>query len=119
MKKIYNKYLYLFFIFIFYFIFGYYTHLYIPCIFHKITGLLCPGCGISRMIIAMFHGDFYKAFCYNKLLFVSSPIFVILFIDCVFSTFRNVKPLYMKIPKLVYYIYFFMLIAFGILRNIF
>ena len=118
MKKLYKVFI-LLFIFIFYFVFGHFTHIYIPCVFHMITGLLCPGCGVSRMIISIFHGDFVSAYYYNRLIFISSPIFIILFIDYVIKTIMNKKPLYMKIPNIVYYIYLVLLIIFMILRNIF
>ena len=34
----------------------------IPCVFNKITGLYCPGCGISRMFISLFSGEIKTAF---------------------------------------------------------
>ena len=37
------------------------THWSIPCIVYQLTGLQCPGCGISRMLLAMLHGDFRAA----------------------------------------------------------
>ena len=64
-----------------YLIWGHFTHLYIPCLVHEITGLYCPGCGATRMIISMLQGDFKQAFFYNQLLFISTPIFIVLFID--------------------------------------
>ena len=45
---------------------------YIPCIFHKITHMYCPGCGLTRMIISIFKLDIYQAFRYNPLLFIKS-----------------------------------------------
>ena len=33
----------------------------IPCMFHQITGLYCPGCGVSRMCLALFRLDFVSA----------------------------------------------------------
>jgi hypothetical protein len=34
------------------------TPLRIPCLFQKITGLACPGCGISHFCIRLLHLDF-------------------------------------------------------------
>ena len=45
----------------------------IPCLFHELTGYLCPGCGITRCFISILHGDFVKAFNYNKLVFCLLP----------------------------------------------
>ncbi len=39
----------------------------IPCLFHKITGLLCPGCGNSRAALALLRLDFAGALQYNML----------------------------------------------------
>ena len=33
----------------------------IPCIFHVVTGLQCPGCGVTRMLSALLHGDWRGA----------------------------------------------------------
>ena len=37
----------------------------IPCVLHEVTGLDCPGCGISRAILALARLDFAAAFGYN------------------------------------------------------
>ena len=39
----------------------------IPCLFYKITGLLCPGCGNSRAAIALLQLDLRKALKWNLL----------------------------------------------------
>ena len=36
-------------------IFVSYTGLAIPCLFRKVTGLLCPGCGVTGMCVALVH----------------------------------------------------------------
>ena len=45
----------------------------IPCLIKTVTGKYCPGCGISRMFLAMLELDFKKAFAYNPLLMVLLP----------------------------------------------
>ena len=42
----------------------------IKCLWNEMTGLYCPGCGITRMLIAMIQLDFYQAFRYNPFLFL-------------------------------------------------
>lgn len=35
------------------------------CIFHLLTGLECPGCGIQRALHHLLHGEFTEALRYN------------------------------------------------------
>ena len=49
----------------------------IPCIFYKMTGFHCPGCGVTRLFFSLFKLDFYQAFRYNPLIFIFLIIFVI------------------------------------------
>lgn len=39
----------------------------IPCLFHFITGLQCPGCGNSRVALCLLHLDIAGALSYNLL----------------------------------------------------
>lgn len=88
---------------------------YIPCPIKKITGLYCPGCGITRMLLSLLKLDFYKAFRYNPLVFISLPIGIYLYIDYII---RKNKSLYKKIPQKAWYIIIVIFIVYGILRNI-
>ena len=38
---------------------------FLPCVFHRTTGLWCPGCGLTRGAHALFQGDVQGAFGYN------------------------------------------------------
>ena len=48
------------------------------CIFHKITGLQCMGCGSQRMLHALLHLNFHGAFMANALLLCSLPFLAFL-----------------------------------------
>jgi hypothetical protein len=43
-------------------------HIYPVCEFHQLTGLNCPGCGATRALYALLHGDFATALHDNALL---------------------------------------------------
>jgi hypothetical protein len=43
------------------------------CIFHVMTGLNCPGCGMQRFLHAFMHGNFLEAIHYNYMLIVLIP----------------------------------------------
>lgn len=36
-----------------------------PCVFHRLTGLDCPGCGLTRMCLALIHLDVPNAYQSN------------------------------------------------------
>lgn len=44
------------------------------CIFFKLTGLYCPGCGSTRMLFYLVHGHPFEAFRYNALAMLVLPI---------------------------------------------
>lgn len=59
----------------FYFIFDPMESGYMPqCVFNRLTGWNCVGCGTQRMLHAMLHGDFVAAFKANALVFCSLPV---------------------------------------------
>lgn len=50
------------------------------CPFNWLTGLNCPGCGATRMVHALLHGDVVAAWHYNAVLLVLGvPLAVWLF----------------------------------------
>ena len=55
-----------------------FTGIGIPCVFHLVTGLDCPGCGITRAVIAVSKLDFKRAFELNRLSFTVIPVLAVL-----------------------------------------
>lgn len=68
----------IFFSFSYYKIFNNYK-VSIPCLFHKFTGLYCPGCGITRAIFSLLEFNIVAAIKYNLLLFTVVPILLFYF----------------------------------------
>lgn len=87
----------------------------IPCMLNITTGLNCPGCGITRMFDSLLHFKIYQAFRYNPFLFITLPIFgLIYFIECIkYIRFGEFSDKYTTF--LITYGIF--LVLFGILRN--
>ncbi|MCR5472688.1 MAG: DUF2752 domain-containing protein [Prevotella sp.] len=51
------------------------------CIFHAVTGLSCPGCGMQRFLHAFMHGNFLEAIQYNYMLIVLFPYLLLFGIE--------------------------------------
>jgi hypothetical protein len=51
------------------------------CIFHSITGLSCPGCGMQRFLHAFMHGHFLEAIHYNYILIILIPYLILFGIE--------------------------------------
>ena len=79
----------------------------IPCVFHEITGLYCPGCGATRAIVSLCKFNFYQAIRYNVLIVSLIPVFMISFI------FKKYK----KFGNLFWGIVLCVAVIFGIIRN--
>ena len=90
----------------------------IPCLFNKFTGLLCPGCGVSRMIISMLKFDFVSAYGYNKALFLTWPLIAFAVISSEMDYIRSGKRTVKPFVQILLIIEIIILAMFGIIRNI-
>ena len=88
------------------------------CPFHAITGLNCPGCGLTRGFNALFQGDILGALHFNALIPFYIVIFTYFVISLLFITFRGYG-LSWKIftPKLMFSFLIFALV-YAVLRNL-
>ena len=50
------------------------TALYPGCAFHRVTGLNCPGCGATRGMHALLHGDWRRALKDNALVMLTGVV---------------------------------------------
>lgn len=46
-----------------------------PCLFHKLTGLYCPGCGGTRAVVLLFTGHPLKSFAYHPLVLYMGALY--------------------------------------------
>ena len=90
-------------------------NIYINCPIKEITGLYCPGCGITRMLQAILQLNFYQAFRHNPLLFISLPFFIFFTVEGIIT---KKDPLYNKIPNKILITIIIIFIIYGILRNL-
>ena len=92
-----------------------------PCLFHTLTGLECPGCGMTRAFHAISHGDFAAAINYN----IFAPVVYLCFtltllsdIACLTMGRRILLRIPEKMKQVSAYNALFLVITYGILRNI-
>lgn len=91
----------------------------IPCIFHKITGLYCPGCGITRAFFALLELDITKAFHENALFTTCLPLVIIYITNWIKIWLNKEKKDASQIfPKSIWNLLLILTITFGIIRNI-
>ena len=88
----------------------------VPCLFHEVTGLQCPGCGITRMLTAVSELDFGAALQANAFLLLTSPYLSFLLLYSAYKWVRNER-IGAK-AEAAAAVYCVGLIVFGILRNI-
>ena len=88
----------------------------IPCIFKKITGLYCPGCGITRMFLSLIKFDIYQAFRYNPLVFILIILYIIYRLVDIIVFIRTNN--HFKINDRTYWFLLILVFCFAILRNI-
>lgn len=87
----------------------------IACVFYEITGLYCPGCGITRSILSLIDGNIYQAFRYNPIIFIDIPLIIIAsIIDFIYKDNKKVK----KVTNAIYIMLLIITLVFGVLRNI-
>lgn len=103
---------------IFYYVYDPLGSKYMPqCLFHRLTGWECPGCGSQRMLHALLHSDFAGAFHANPFALCALPF--ILFYLYLEVTRTRFPGLYIKTHSTwVVSSAGFAVIAWGILRNI-
>ena len=89
----------------------------IPCIFHVITGLYCPGCGISRMFLALLRLDLVTAARYNLFVLCLLPVGVILFLYKARQYIKTGRTDMGMIEKIGCIFVFVLCVVFSVLRN--
>ncbi len=99
-------------------IFVSYTGLAIPCLFRTVTGLLCPGCGVTGMCVAFLHLDWRGAFSCHPVLFVLLLPLTAVFICGAAGYVQNGRFRFARWQNLILYVSVAALVIFGVVRNL-
>lgn len=91
----------------------------IPCVFHRITGWQCPGCGVSRMCLSLLHGDLRAAWHYNAAILCLLPVFALIFGNIAVRYVRSGKARPDPWANVLLWLCAAALLVFGVLRNVF
>lgn len=102
---------------ILYYIFVLVTGHGISCRIYNVTGVYCPSCGLTRMVMSLGRGDIKTAFRENAVLMILIPIWVIIAIlykTDIFKKHFNRE----KMLEILAVISLVIFIVFGVIRNI-
>lgn len=99
-----------------YLLLGVFFDFYVPCPFRAVTGLKCPGCGLSHAATALVHLDFAGAMAENAL-------FIPIFLYLAYAFYRvfirkNKDPLADKLGRRIDVIFLIVILLWWIVRNI-
>jgi hypothetical protein len=94
------------------------TAFYPKCLFHEMTGLYCPGCGSTRALYCLMHGEFREALRNNALVVLALPLLGGILLaralrrrPTVTVAAQGFRPIWIVILLVV-------IVVFGVLRNV-
>jgi hypothetical protein len=90
---------------------------YPPCLLKRLTGIDCPGCGGTRAVYSLLHGDVVGAVDHNILALVVVPVLLYLTLRFVLRRFEISMPVPRMKPWMAWATAAFLL-AFSVARNI-
>ena len=85
------------------------------CMFHRVTGLNCPGCGGLRAVHQLLHGHLATAFRLNPLFIVAIPVGIVFVLRALLK--KSPREIFLFQPMWLW-IGLAVIIAFGIARNL-
>jgi len=88
------------------------------CPLFSLTGILCPGCGLTRGFHALLHGDVLTAMHFNALIPVFAFVFGFLFVSLVLIVVRGRGLSWRFFPPSAMYGFLILAAAFFVLRNL-
>src|SRR5688572_958692 len=96
-----------------------YSRYFPPCVFYKLTGWYCPGCGSQRAFHDLLHGDVLEAAGHNILFVLFVPLMIFAAVAAINNIFRK-----RRMQQAVFYSALFaravlvVVLAFWLFRNV-
>ena len=88
------------------------------CPVWKLTGLLCPGCGVTRMCLALLRLDMAAAWRANAALLLALPVLLLLAARMAVRYVRTGQKLPSRGEERVFWALLIYFLASGVLRNL-
>ncbi len=101
-----------------YALFCHFTGWGLPCPIHLVTGLNCPGCGVSRMLLSLLRLDFAAAFHCNAVLFCLLPVLLGLFVYWIYRYIRYGERKNGPVAEGLVWVLVILLLLWGVVRNL-
>ena len=100
----------------YYFLYTYFPKLAFKCIFYEISGLRCPGCGITRMLVGFIGLNFWESIRFNFFVGITFPFImsVVVYTCYLYVTEKKASKLF----DIVCWLYVGLLLVWFIVRNI-
>lgn len=95
-----------------------FTGLALPCPIRAVTGLLCPGCGVTRMCLALLRGDWGAAWEANPVLLILLPVLGLLAVRMTLRYVREGRLAGSRWENALCWALVALLIAWGVVRNL-
>lgn len=88
------------------------------CPFWRLTGLLCPGCGVTRMCLALLHLDLAGAWRANAALLLALPVLILLAVRLMWVYVRTGRRMPSRGEERLIWGLVVYFLAWGVLRNL-
>ena len=94
------------------------THGFYPvCLFHSLTGLNCPGCGMTRALYALLHGNFRMALKDNALFVLAFAVLILAGVRFLWLKVNNRSATFI-VPAKVLWLFLATTFVFAVIRNL-
>lgn len=87
------------------------------CLFRALTGFTCPGCGTTRALHQLVHGNFSAAFQFNPILILSLPFLLYALLRYTNAVVRGQPINRNSLPARYIWAIFGIVLSFWIFRN--
>ncbi len=88
------------------------------CPLLNLTGIACPGCGLTRGFHALFHGDFVRALDYNAMIPIYAILLIILYVSLILTAVRGRGLNLERFPSWFGYLILAVALLFMVIRNL-